>query len=142
MAVTSREKYTHHYLGLAAAIPEFRIWALLGEHAATRAAIERSDARLAEALATVRTESLELFSRLLSQLSSGQVPPSRSYRRKLEDAATAILGKPLLRGSSDAGSINAIFPTVEHESALRSRLTGADVDPSVAWLAHFADHWR
>ncbi|ONI90030.1 hypothetical protein ALI22I_14080 [Saccharothrix sp. ALI-22-I] len=113
MATTSREKYTHHYLGLAGAIPEFRIWALLGEHAATRAAIRRSDAKFAEALEAVRTESLEVFSTLLSQLSSGQLPPSRTYRKKLEHAATAVLGKPLLRGGSDTSTIDAVFPTVE-----------------------------
>lgn len=113
VSVTSREKYIHHYLGLAAAIPEFRIWMLLGEHAATRAAIERSDARFAEVLAAVRTDSLGLFSWLLSELRSGAISPRRSYRKKLEDAATAILAKPLLRGSSDASSINVVFPTVE-----------------------------
>ncbi len=102
LAASCRDKYTHHFLGLAATIPEFRIWALLGEHAATRAAI-----------ADVRTESLELFSRLLSEISAGQGGPTRSYRRKLEGAATAILGKPLLRGSHDTASIDVAFPTVE-----------------------------
>jgi hypothetical protein len=110
VSVTSREKYIHHYLGLAAAIPEFRIWAMLGEHAATRAQV---DVKFREALAAIRTDSLELFSQLLSELRSGAISPRRSYRKKLEDAATAVLAKPLLRGSSDTSSIDVAFPTVE-----------------------------
>jgi hypothetical protein len=113
VALTCRERYKHHYLGLAATVPEFWIWTLLGEHAATRTAIERSDTRFTEAVAAVRTESLELFSRLLSQLSSGQVSPSRSYRTKLNGVAAAVLGKPLLRTSGDTAAIDAVFPTVE-----------------------------
>ncbi|NUT52465.1 MAG: hypothetical protein HOV94_35035 [Saccharothrix sp.] len=107
----SRDKYTHHYLGLAATIPEFHIWAVLGEHAATRAVVEQSGTRLAEVLAEVRTESLERFSRLLSAAAPSAAV--RSHRKKLEAAATAVLRKPLLRGSTDTSSIDIAFPTVE-----------------------------
>lgn len=39
LMTSSIERYRSHYLELAAKVPEFAIWAQLGEHAATRAAI-------------------------------------------------------------------------------------------------------
>ncbi|MGM1063857.1 NACHT domain-containing protein [Saccharothrix sp. Mg75] len=109
----SRERYTHHYLGLAAAIPEFRIWAFLGEHGATRTALTAGNARLGEELAGFRAESLERFSHLLSLTAPGPLDPARSCRAKLEAAAGAALGKPLLRGDTGTSSLAVSFPTVE-----------------------------
>ncbi|XVS66663.1 NACHT domain-containing protein [Actinosynnema sp. CA-299493] len=112
IVVDVREKYVHHYLGLAAQVPEFRIWTLIGEHSATRAAIEAGGRRVEELL-TVQTESLERFSRLLSMGAPKDLREDRSYRRKLGVAARAALAKPLLRTNPDTPAANASFPTVE-----------------------------
>ncbi|WP_086665988.1 NACHT domain-containing protein [Lentzea kentuckyensis] len=105
--------YLHHYIGISSAIPEFQIWALLGEHAATRALIEQSDARITQYLTAVRTESLELFARLMAQISSGQAVPGQKYRRKLRIVAEATLKRPIIGSNIDASSVDAAFPTVE-----------------------------
>ncbi|OKI30494.1 hypothetical protein A6A25_28610 [Saccharothrix sp. CB00851] len=107
----SVEHYEHHYLGLASAIPEFGVWTFIGEHSATRAAVEAGNAQLARALAA-QAESLERFALLLSATSS-RSQPDRSYRAKLERAATATLAKPLLRTDQDTHPVNARFPSVE-----------------------------
>ncbi|WP_112267348.1 NACHT N-terminal helical domain 7-containing protein [Lentzea terrae] len=98
----ARASYTDQYVRLAATVPEFEIWFMLGEHAATRAT-----------LADTRTESLELFSRLLSLLSAGKPTPRHEYRGELSTHAKAILSETLLRPYSDTSSIDAVFPTVE-----------------------------
>lgn len=113
IVVVMRERYQHYYLGLAATIPEFLIWTLLGEHAATRAIIQQNDANFLEALTSVQTQSLELFSRLISQLSSGELSSKRSYRKKLANVGGAVLSKPLLRGSTVDSAIAVAFPTIE-----------------------------
>ena len=112
VAEASGEKYVHHYLGLASAIPEFEVWTFIGEHSATRAAVEEGNARLAEALAA-QTDSLERFSRLLSLSTPARPQPDRSYRAKLERAALTTLSKPLLRTDPDTHPVNARFPSVE-----------------------------
>lgn len=99
----ARTSYTDQYVRLAATVPEFEIWFMLGEHAATRAA-----------LADTRTESLELFSRLLSMLSSGKTSTRSEYREQLRTHAKAILTQPLLRADGDTSSIDVVFPTVEN----------------------------
>ena len=42
------ERYRSHYLELAAKVPEFEIWALLDEHAATRSLVRKQSAELTE----------------------------------------------------------------------------------------------
>ncbi|MEU5694455.1 ATP-binding protein [Actinosynnema sp. NPDC020468] len=111
LAAGARDRYVHHYLGLASTVPEFGIWAFLGEHSATRDAIRESDAALRGAL-VVQTESLERLHRLLALGTPLIRGPVRSYREKLETIARAALDKPLLR-SSRATSTKARFPTVE-----------------------------
>lgn len=111
--VKASNAYVHHYIGIAAAIPEFQIWALLGEHAATRTMIEENDANLAQTLAAVRTESLELFAQLMAQISAGQAAPGQKYRRKLRNVAEAALTRPIIGSNIDPSSVDATFPTVE-----------------------------
>ncbi|MFE9745496.1 NACHT domain-containing protein [Saccharothrix saharensis] len=112
LITASRERYVHHYLGLASAIPEFQVWTFIGEHSATRAAVEAGNARLAEALAA-QTESLERFAGLLALSTPARPQPDRSYRGKLERAALATLAKPLLRTDPETHPVNAQFPSVE-----------------------------
>ncbi|MEU3644127.1 AAA family ATPase [Lentzea sp. NPDC034063] len=104
--LNTQSKYIHHYVGLSASIPEFHIWAMLGEHAATRAAV-------AQEFATIKTESLELFSTLLARLPVEQNQQTRPHCTQLRTVAEKILTKPLLRSVGDTSSINALFPTVE-----------------------------
>ncbi|MCC8245838.1 NACHT domain-containing protein [Saccharothrix luteola] len=134
----SREKYVHHYLGLASAVPEFEVWTFIGEHSATRAAVEEGNARLARALAA-QTESLERFARLLARSTPATPRPDRSYRGKLEKAALATLSKPLLRTNPDNQPVNARFPSVERGFvAPRYRVTvhdGKAVPSSEEWWA-------
>lgn len=105
--------YYDHYLGIASTIPEFQIWALLGEHAATRTKIEESNTELARDLAAVRTESLELFATLMAQVSAGQAAPGQRYRTKLRNVAEAVLKRPIIGSNIDPSSVEAVFPTVE-----------------------------
>lgn len=114
-AVTARcaGLYTSHYLGLASAIPEFFIWALLGENAATRSKIGENHAELLERLTSIRTESLELLSQLLTKLSSPPPSPNEKYFRKLRKLTEATLGRLLIGPDVDPSSVDAAFPTVE-----------------------------
>ncbi|MEU4441845.1 hypothetical protein AB0K14_16755 [Actinosynnema sp. NPDC050801] len=136
----SREKYVHHYLGLAASIPEFEVWTFIGEHSATRDAVVAGNARLAEALAT-QTESLERFARLLSSSAPGELRADRSYRRKLEKAALATLAKPLLRSNPGNQAVTTRFPSVERGFvAPRYRVTVHDekaVPASEDWWSSY-----
>ncbi|SFR06898.1 hypothetical protein SAMN04488564_1021102 [Lentzea waywayandensis] len=101
-----RQTYADHYVELGATIPEFQMWAMLGEHAATRAEFNQK-------LLETRTESLELFSRWLSQVTPVQTSPRPELRELLSKQAKRILSQPLLRGDSDTSTVDAAFPTVE-----------------------------
>ncbi|MDX8149007.1 AAA family ATPase [Lentzea sp. BCCO 10_0061] len=103
----AQSKYVNHYLGLSVAVPEFYIWEMLNEHAATRATVEQE-------LTKIRTESLELFSTLLAKLPTEPTRATRPHHAQLRTVAEKILTKPLLRSVSDTSSINAVFPTVEN----------------------------
>ena len=61
------ERYRSHFLSLAAEVPEFMIWALLGENAATRSAIGKLRADMAQALDGSR----EALARVESMLALG-----------------------------------------------------------------------
>jgi len=49
----SRDRYRSYYVDLAASVPEFAIWAALGEHAATRDAVDRSFGRIEKLLTSL-----------------------------------------------------------------------------------------
>ncbi|MFT7838687.1 hypothetical protein Q5530_21310 [Saccharothrix sp. BKS2] len=107
-----RARYADHYLRLAAEIPEFQVWTLIGEHSATRAEVRTVGAEVLDALSAQST-SMERLSRLLSLFAPGELPWDRGYRRKLENFAVAALAKPLLRTGADAAPAHARFPSVE-----------------------------
>lgn len=111
--VKASNAYVHHYIGIASAIPEFQIWALLGEHAATRAMIEESDAKLTQTLASARTESLELFAQLMALISPGKASLGQTHRKRLRNVAEAVLTRPIIGSNIDPSSVEAVFPTVE-----------------------------
>ena len=54
------ERYRSHYLELAAKVPEFAIWAELGEHAATRTAIGEVGTQVAGGIAELTTNVTDL----------------------------------------------------------------------------------
>ncbi|MFC6090800.1 NACHT domain-containing protein [Saccharothrix lopnurensis] len=107
-----RDRYVDHYLRLAAEIPEFQVWSLIGEHSATRAVIEARHSLVVEAL-NVQSESMERFSRLLSLFAPGELPREPSHRAKLAFAAAAALHKPLLRTNPGNAPLSTRFPSVE-----------------------------
>ena len=90
------ELYRSHYLRLAASVPEFAIWANLGEHAATRTAIADLRADIAAALnadrdALSRIEALLL----LAAPDSGQMFPGNLA----ENASARTAAMPDLRAA-------------------------------------------
>ncbi|MEU4695407.1 AAA family ATPase [Actinoplanes sp. NPDC023714] len=102
IAVIARDRYRERYADLAAAVPEFWIWASLDEHAATR-----------HALGTQRDD-LARITALLSQVAGRAVPPTepqtvvaRANRGRLDQliikpAEARHLGPVLLPTVGDA----------------------------------------
>jgi hypothetical protein len=86
------ERYRSDYLRLATAVPEFKVWADLGEHAATRTAL----ARLAD---------------LLSHSVRESTP--RDLRALVGEVNRAELTRPVIEVGIDGYGIEAVFPTVE-----------------------------
>jgi hypothetical protein len=89
-------RYETRYLGLAAAVPEFRIWAGLGEHAATRAA---------------QTQALSRLEALLREL---VIEPAgrRDQCEALARCNRAVLDMPVMRGQSQPSASPVRFPLV------------------------------
>lgn len=86
------ERYRSDYLRLATAVPEFKVWADLGEHAATRTALARLEDLLSQ---TVRE--------------SGP----RDLRALVGEINRAELTRPVIDVDIDGYGIDAVFPTVE-----------------------------
>ena len=62
VAVGARECYRSQYLELAAKVPEFAIWAQLGEHAATREAVRKVGSEVESGIAELATDLAEMSS--------------------------------------------------------------------------------
>jgi NACHT domain len=88
VAVATR--YRSDYLRLATAVPEFKVWADLVEHSATRTALTR----------------------LEDMLSVHAVEP-RDLRARLAAVNRAELTRPVINVDIDGYGIDAVFPTVE-----------------------------
>ncbi|GAA1277388.1 NACHT domain-containing protein [Saccharothrix xinjiangensis] len=106
------DRYVDHYLRLAAEVPEFQVWALIGEHSATRTEVRAVGAEVLGAL-SAQSVSMERLTRVLSLFTPGELPWDRAYRRKLENVAVAALAKPLLRTGSHTSPPRTAFPSVE-----------------------------
>jgi hypothetical protein len=104
-----RVLYRDAYLRLGADVPEFFVWASLGEHAATREELRRANARLLEVLDR-GSEAMGQLHDLLAAGGSPDRPGRSSMRGKLARAAAAVLDQPLLRSSALPAGLN--FPTV------------------------------
>ncbi|RLK62040.1 hypothetical protein [Actinokineospora cianjurensis] len=107
-AVTQR--YESYYLDLAATVPEFLVWASLGQHAATRARLAELDTLLRDTAAEQST-ALEGLRRLVSANAPG--PRPNHLRWSLHLANRSVLLEPVV--PTDAGHYNTevVFPTVE-----------------------------
>lgn len=123
------ERYRSHYLELAARVPEFEIWAMLGEHAATRSLVREQSAQLAEDVnqhtgALVREQNAELAGALsqhaaalarveaLLALISGQAGAVTDSRAIVERANRSILGQPVIPADGSHQAPDVTIPTV------------------------------
>ena len=89
VALAGAARYRSHYLELATKVPEFALWANLGEHAATRSAMGR-----------------------LEDLLSVAVVPSRDLREVVRSTNRAVLGLPVIDVGDGYGT-GTVFPAVE-----------------------------
>lgn len=97
------DRYETYFLGLAAAVPDFWIWAQLDEHAATRTSVQSHLRAILDGQATA-------LSRLEALLAT--TGPANADRRRdaLWRANRMLLEQPIVRWS-DTGDMS--FPTVE-----------------------------
>ncbi|GAA3204240.1 hypothetical protein GCM10020216_003510 [Nonomuraea helvata] len=105
------ERYHSHYLSLCATVPEFLVWASLGEHAATRSAVAgvREDVRAA----------LDSHSAALSRLE--RVLESMAGDRRQEPDLCAIMSRAnqgalrehIVAEDAMRASPELVFPTLE-----------------------------
>lgn len=71
------ERYQSHYLQLAARVPEFAIWAQLGEHAATRTAVREANKQVTGSIESLSSSLRELNSDVTAALNANRDALSR-----------------------------------------------------------------
>ncbi|WP_285609567.1 NACHT domain-containing protein [Actinokineospora globicatena] len=103
-------RYESHYLDLAATVPEFLVWASLGEHAATRARLAELDVLLRNAAAEHAT-ALEHLHRLVSANAQDTTPTD--LRSRLHAANSGVLDDPVVPMDAERYDTEVVFPTVE-----------------------------
>ncbi|HEX6360811.1 ATP-binding protein [Actinophytocola sp.] len=86
------ERYRSDYLRLLTAVPEFKMWADLVEHTATRTALTRLE-------------------ELLTQSVQSSMP--RDVRALIGEVNRAELDRPVIDVDTDGYGVDAVFPTVE-----------------------------
>jgi hypothetical protein len=95
------ERYQSHYLQLAAKVPEFAIWAQLGEHAATRTAVRDANKQV--------TGSIESLSSSLRELNSDVTAALNANRDALSRIATLLsIGAGEAVSKGEAGTADLI----------------------------------
>jgi hypothetical protein len=103
LVVTSVARYESHYHDLAAQVPEFMVWALLGEHRATHV---RNQLVL-----DVLAEQSNAFSRLESLLAALSGPaPARDLGAVVRRSALAELDEPIVPRGAEVPDIR--FPSI------------------------------
>jgi hypothetical protein len=137
------DRYRTYYLQLARTVPDFWIWAQLGEHAATRARFDDVRAEIRTAADLVNsdvqtaldgsTAALARVEALLSTVTPA-TGPSGNQRQALLRANRDILNLPVVRWSSGTDLPDAIiFPTVEESyvsPSYRLASAGSGVRPA------------
>jgi hypothetical protein len=112
LAEAAMRRYRTHYLRLAASVPDFWIWAQLGEHSATRAALREVQADLRSALSGPPEALARIESLLATMIAETAGPGPR--REALARANRDVLSRPVVRWPARDDHPEAItFPTVE-----------------------------
>jgi hypothetical protein len=104
------ERYRSHYLALAATVPEFMVWAMIGEHAATRSELANLQVDVAAAL-DVNRGALARVEALLAL----QAAPSATQLdlcSVLERVNRGILNQPIVPVDAERYGTNVAFPSV------------------------------
>jgi len=102
------ERYRSHFLALAAKVPEFMIWALLGEGAATRAQVAGLRADIAAALDAQRNALGRMESLLTLDASYGGVMPD--LRAAVARANGGVLEQPIVPEDAQGYGPAITFP--------------------------------
>ena len=139
----AKDRYESHFLTLAATVPEFMIWALLGENAATRAAVTELRADVTVALdggrdALNRVEALlallaapELATTVpLAAVSAGAVS---DLRRCVALANRGILAEKIIPEGARSYGADITFPTMGESYVnprYRAVIAGASAFPA------------
>jgi hypothetical protein len=124
-------RYHSHYLRLAAAVPEFLVWASLGEHAATRTAVEGVRADVLAALDDRVGGALGRIETVLN-LVAGARPPV-DLCAVVERANRALLDQPVVPVDAERYGGIVTFPTLGRiyvDPRYRIARAGDDVRPA------------
>ncbi|WP_146247353.1 NACHT domain-containing protein [Micromonospora arborensis] len=104
-------RYQDGYLRLAAEVPEFYMWATVGEHAATRFEVRglRDDLR---AIAMNHSQALSAVSGLLRIINTNDPPPATGQIFKLARSTKKVLERPLFTSDHSLSYAPLRFPRV------------------------------
>ncbi|MBU2664213.1 hypothetical protein KOI35_11990 [Actinoplanes bogorensis] len=106
LADAATGRYQTGYLRMAVTVPDFMVWAVLGEHAATRSHITVSNDRMKSAL-DGNTAALSRVESMLAAMAAPDPAPSRQLE-VLARANRQVLDEPVTRLTSEL----LTFPTV------------------------------
>jgi hypothetical protein len=115
-------RYESHYLRLAERVPEFLVWAILGEHAATREHVTTLDEGVRAALDahSVALSRVEALLSLIATPDSGL----RQQRESLRNANRGVLDRPIVHSDAEGYDTDITFPTIQQAFlAPRYRIT-------------------
>ena len=119
------ERYRSYYLRMAATVPEFLVWASLGEHAATRNTVAEVRADVMAALAG-QTGALARLENLLTIMAPHLVP-APDLCSTVNRANLGVLTESIVPEGASAPVAQVTFPTVERDlsqPALPTRFYG------------------
>ena len=105
------ERYQSHYLELAAKVPEFAIWVMLGENAATRSLIRAQNDELARVLAQRHSDAMARMETLLA-LAAGSVGMATGLREIVANANRMILDEPIFPAEEKRHGPDVTFSAV------------------------------
>lgn len=106
------ERYKSHYVKIAAEVPEFFVWAMLGEHSSTRKEIAVLREEVALAFDS-QSRALASTQALLATVSITNSPQDRTARQALMNASRGLLREPIVPADAFHGLDDIIFPAVE-----------------------------
>ncbi|MGC4846426.1 NACHT domain-containing protein [Micromonospora sp. DT15] len=135
------ERYRSHYMELAASVPEFFIWATLGEHAATRTVIGTLNSGLVASLDEQR-DALGRLGSLLKLVSSSAA--CVDLRAAMERANVGVLAQPIVPADAERYETDVTFPSIGKIFILpdyRVCRVGAEARPAdESWWANQPSH--